>query len=174
MRLFIHLMFFVLVFTVNFALADCNPDLISSTPTEQFFDNGDTITDRKTGLIWKQCLEGLSGSDCTTGITASTFTWQEALAWPVTVNGGAGFAGYNDWRLPNIKELQSIVEEQCTKPSVNSTRFPGMSAESTVWSSSPSAVDVDKSWVIWFSDGALYTLLRTDSYNVRLVRNATE
>ena len=100
MRLFIHLMFFVLVFAVNFALADCNPDLISSTPTEQFFDNGDTITDRKTGLIWKQCLEGLSGSDCTTGTTASTFTWQEALVWPVTVNGGAGFAGSCRGRPP--------------------------------------------------------------------------
>jgi hypothetical protein len=63
-----------------------------------FFDNGDgTVTDRATGLMWQQ-------SDSETGLD-----WQEALA-RVEEKNAQGFLGYHDWRLPNAKELQSIVD----------------------------------------------------------------
>ncbi len=61
-------------------------------------DNGDgTITDNATGLIWTK-------SDSGTGMN-----WQEALAWVQTKNA-ANYLGHSDWRLPNAKELQSIVD----------------------------------------------------------------
>ncbi len=61
----------------------------------EFVDNGDgTITDNATGLMWQQADSG-SGMD-----------WEDALAYAES----ATLAGYNDWRLPNIKELQSIVD----------------------------------------------------------------
>jgi len=61
-------------------------------------DNGDqTITDKATGLMWTK-------SDSGTGML-----WQDALAWVQTKNA-TNFLGHNDWRLPNIKELQSIVD----------------------------------------------------------------
>ncbi len=58
-------------------------------------DNGDgTVTDRATGLTWMQA-DGGKGMD-----------WEEALAYAE----GMEFAGLDDWRLPNAKELQSIVD----------------------------------------------------------------
>jgi hypothetical protein len=61
----------------------------------KFVDNGDgTITDLATGLMWQKPDDGI------------TRDWQEALAYAENLI----FAGYNDWRLPNAKELQSIVD----------------------------------------------------------------
>jgi len=66
----------------------------NSYGVNDFVDNGDgTITDRATGLMWQQTDSGV-GMD-----------WLAAL----TYAEDAATAGYDDWRLPNIKELQSIV-----------------------------------------------------------------
>jgi hypothetical protein len=63
-----------------------------------FQDNTDgTITDRATKLMW-------SKEDSKKG-----FNWKDALAWVQTQNA-ANYLEHNDWRLPNIKELQSIVD----------------------------------------------------------------
>ncbi|MFI3318828.1 MAG: DUF1566 domain-containing protein [Rikenellaceae bacterium] len=60
-----------------------------------FVDNGDgTISDIATALMWAK-------NDNGKGIE-----WTEALPYAE----GATFAGYSDWRLPNVKELQSIVD----------------------------------------------------------------
>ena len=61
-------------------------------------DNGDgTVTDRATGLVWSKADSG-TGMD-----------WQAALAW-VQGKDAAGYLGHGDWRLPDAKELQSIVD----------------------------------------------------------------
>jgi hypothetical protein len=63
-----------------------------------FVDNGDlTITDQATGLMWSK------------GDSAEGLNWQEALAWVQTKNA-ENYLGHNDWRMPNAKELQSIVD----------------------------------------------------------------
>ncbi len=63
-----------------------------------FLNNGDgTISDRNTGLIWTKNDSGMG------------LNWQEALEW-VQEKNDVKYLGYNDWRLPNIKELQSIVD----------------------------------------------------------------
>ncbi|MHC4984635.1 MAG: Lcl C-terminal domain-containing protein [Planctomycetota bacterium] len=60
-----------------------------------FVDNGDgTVTDRATGLTWAQADSGRG------------MNWQQALAYAE----GLSLAGHDDWRLPNAKELQSIVD----------------------------------------------------------------
>ncbi len=61
-------------------------------------DNADgTITDRATGLIWSK------------GDSRQGMNWQDALAWAQQQNA-AKFLGHDDWRLPSVKELQSIVD----------------------------------------------------------------
>lgn len=60
-----------------------------------FIDNGDgTITDQASGLMWTQNDNG------------EGLNWEEALEYAESFE----YAGYNDWRLPDIKELQSIVD----------------------------------------------------------------
>lgn len=161
---------FCCVFFTATVHAACNSNMPASTPDSQLIDNGNgTVTDSKTGLMWKQCLEGLSGNDCATG-TATTFTWQQALQQPGVVNG-TGFAGYTDWRLPNIRELRSIVEEQCFNPTINTTRFPN-TPSSYVWSGSPSTDGLDNAWYVNFEYGRSDADNRSSNYAVRLVRNA--
>jgi hypothetical protein len=63
-----------------------------------FVDNGDgTITDNAAGLMWTRDDNG------------SGLNWEEALAWVITKNSEI-YLGHDDWRLPNAKELQSIVD----------------------------------------------------------------
>ena len=63
-----------------------------------FYDNGDgTVTDRATGLMWAKSDSG-RGMD-----------WRDALAWVQKLNADK-FLGHDDWRLPGVKELQSIVD----------------------------------------------------------------
>jgi hypothetical protein len=147
----------------------CKPDSIpASTPDSQFIDNGDgTVTDSATGLMWKKCLEGLSGNNCE-GVEDS-FTWQQALQKPDAVNNAGGFAGHNDWRLPNINELVSLVEEQCSLPAINLNLFPNTPSW-YVWSGSPHAHN-SIAWIVNFLDGTSGGYSRNISYPaVRLVR----
>jgi hypothetical protein len=60
-------------------------------------DRDGTITDRATGLMWAKSDSG-HGMD-----------WETALAW-VQRKNRERYLGYQDWRLPNAKELQSIVD----------------------------------------------------------------
>lgn len=64
----------------------------------EFVDNGDgTVTDRSTGLMWSRGDSGFG------------MVWEDALAWVEEMNL-QGHLGHSDWRLPNAKELESIVD----------------------------------------------------------------
>ena len=149
----------------------CNPESIpASTPDSQLQDNGDgTVTDLKTRLMWKQCVEGQSGSDCASG-NAENFGWRQALLRAQTVNSSGGFAGFSDWRLPNIKELSSLVEWQCWEPAINLTRFPNASSDS-VWSSS-SSVGIYSAWYVDFKNVHIWPYDKANYNRLRLVRSA--
>ena len=77
-----------------------------------FIDNGDgAVSDEATGLMWMKSDSG------------SGMNWQDALAWVQTKNA-AHDLGHNDWRLPNAKELQSIVDytrspDTTSSPAIN-------------------------------------------------------
>ncbi|MBD3160908.1 MAG: DUF1566 domain-containing protein [Candidatus Latescibacteria bacterium] len=63
-----------------------------------FHDNGDgTITDHATGLMWTQ------------GDSESAMNWEDALAW-VQARNDESHLGHDDWRLPDAKELQGILD----------------------------------------------------------------
>ena len=143
--------------------------ILATTPTNRFTINNDgTVSDTKTGLTWKKCSEGQSGVDCSTG-TATTYTWQGALQQAQSVNNNGGFAGYKNWRLPSIKELNSIVEEQCIEPSINLAVFPE-SQGSWYWSSSPNADGSSGAWSVNFGNGYSYSHGKGNNSFVRLVR----
>ncbi|MEA1053297.1 DUF1566 domain-containing protein, partial [Lamprobacter modestohalophilus] len=113
--------------------------------------------------MWKRCAEGQTGADCGTG-TPMTYTWSGAL----DVADQALFADYGDWRLPNRKELATIIEQRCVDPPINLNVFPNSSFPSS-WSASPDAGNSDYAWGVTFG-GGVYRFFKSDNYAVRLVR----
>lgn len=74
-------------------------------PNPRFADNGDgTVTDKLTGLMWTKDGNAPGPTACSPGVTKS---WQEALDYVKCLNTN-NYLGYNDWRLPNRKELYSL------------------------------------------------------------------
>jgi len=142
--------------------------VIESTPTSDFNLNGNgTVTHTRTGLMWKQCAEGLSGAACATG-SAPAMTWANALKAANTANT-AVFAGFADWSLPNRKELESIVEYCGSGPAINRTVFPATPA-SNFWSGSSFVPSPTFAWNVYFGDGLTNAYNKTNSNFVRLVR----
>jgi hypothetical protein len=116
----------------------------TSTPTSRFTDHGDgTVTDTQTGLMWAKCQTALTGPTCSAGVYAS-FNWNDALQSAEA----STLAGYSDWRLPNVKELSSIVELRCANPAVNLAVFPNTEAAVAFWSSSPSEANGNSAWFL--------------------------
>lgn len=143
----------------------CNPAIPETAPDSRFTDNGDgTVTDFPTGLMWKQCAEGLSEAGCVTGAPA-TFIWQAALQHAEE----AVFAGRSDWRLPNKNELASLVEQRCDAPAINLRAFPN-TPSSLFWSSSPDASHPNHAWNVYFGHGYVDYGYKDFASHVRLVR----
>lgn len=152
----------------------CNTRMGAATPTSQFInhDNG-TVTDKKTGLMWKKCSEGqvwrriVGKTECP--YTGRPYTWQTALARAQTVNRSGGFVGKTDWRVPNIKELASIIETKCADSAINEQVFPHTSYMAA-WSSSVDAANNNMAWAVSFSKGYDSPYNKTSQYLLRLVR----
>jgi hypothetical protein len=184
------LLFLLLILLPTFVKAQtCQiSNIPASTPTNRFTinDNG-TVFDNRTKLLWQRCIIGQTGEKCAG--TPTLFTWQQALNAAKNYNLYGGHAGYNDWRLPNIKELASIVETQCVNPSINLEVFPYASYDSSLgrnigggvfstiflWSSSPSSMiyttdNITKIWINVFYDGTQTFTNLKDSGFIRLVR----
>lgn len=122
------------------------------------------VVDSDTGLMWKHCPEGRSGADCGTGSLLSR-TWTQALG-DANVSTHAGFS---DWRLPNIIELQSLVETGCHSPAINIAFFPATGTGS-YWSATTIDPAPAYAYVVLFDDGVMGGPAKTSGQRVRLVR----
>ena len=154
----------------------CNSAIKPTAPNTRFQDHGDgTITDLNTKLMWKRCSEGQLGAQCETGADPFTagdptdFDWDASLQHIEDLNSAGGFAGYTDWRLPNRKELESLVEESCFSPAINITIFPNTPSR-FYWSSTHYPTSVTFAWGISFGDGNAFPSFPTQA-PIRLVRN---
>ncbi|MCW8125084.1 DUF1566 domain-containing protein [Microbulbifer halophilus] len=149
----------------------CKTGHIATTaPPSRYQQKEDsTVVDTKTGLMWRTCQEGVAGKSCGEGAPLM-LTWAEALAYVPTFNREGGFAGYRDWRLPNIRELSSLIEPQCVAPAINLTVFPN-TAPVDVWSSSPSRFHSHYSWLVDFETGAFTYGERARPKAIHLVRD---
>ena len=151
---------------------------IQAGATLAYLDNGDgTITDSNTGFMWEKL-----GDDGSVHDKDNLYTWDNAFAVHVaTLNGGAGFAGHKDWRVPNVKELQSIVNYQNESPAVSPAFNTGCAPGCTVltcsctvssyyWSSSTYAYYPGYAWNVGFDYGFVSYFYKSISYYVRAVR----
>ncbi|MCI5136255.1 MAG: DUF1566 domain-containing protein [Candidatus Electrothrix sp. AW2] len=155
-------------------------DASSVLKAKKYVDHGDgTITDTKTGLMWKRCSEGLSGVNCAEG-KVERYIWNEAVEHSKNVE----YAGYADWRLPTVAELKTLVycsngvenkkNGRCNpgseKPTINQQAFPNTEA-SDVWSGSPYAGSSAGAWYVDFYYGNSSNVNRYFNIAVRLVRS---
>jgi hypothetical protein len=148
-------------------LAYCNPNIRRSAPDARDAVNAaqGTVLDKQTGLMWKRCVEGRSGADCGVG-SVTSLRWGGALSQAAA----SAFAGYKDWRLPNSKELESLVEVACARPALNANVFPN-DPGAWVWASSPIANNYSYyAWYVGFDYGHSGYGNRSYTGAVRLVR----
>jgi hypothetical protein len=144
-------------------------NMAPTAPASRFQKHDDgTVTDRETGLMWRACVEGLKGKNCDGG-KALELSWGGALTYVPALNGDKGFAGYQDWRLPSVRELTTLLELQCARPAINLEIFPNTpSAEA--WSSSPYHFYTHYSWFADFGGGRISYAERVKPKQLRLVR----
>ena len=129
----------------------------SITVANQFTDNADgTVKDNLTGLIWQKTPN------------ASTLTWEQALMYAE----GLTLGGQSDWRLPNIKELESINDERLTAPSVNATIFSTIGVKN-YWSSTSLPNQTTRAWYLSTQFGITTYDLKTNALYVLAVRGSS-
>lgn len=158
--------------TISYAPGD-DGDIQAGTSLS-YTDHGDgTVTDHATGLVWERKTDANVNE---------TYTWLEALEYVAglnAMNGGAGYAGYNDWRLPNLKELLSIVDYSRADPPIHPALGPTRSSldrsgywSSTTWAAfyaGATALVVD--FAEYFTRAAgIAAFSKASSFHVRAVR----
>lgn len=143
-------------------------DLLATTPTESFtlYENG-TVLDRQTGLMWSRCSFGQTWNNETERCDGGKeqLTWTEALQEAQQ----ATLAGYDDWHLPNVKELSSLVERQCVDPAINAQVFPDTAAQN-YWTNSSGISDFSMAWAVAFYSGKNNLKSKSSDLYLRLVR----
>ncbi len=120
--------------------------------------NGSEVTDSRTGLTWRRCSEGQSWTGSACAGSASRFSHEQALARAKSQSG---------WRLPNVKELTSIVDRTRTSQSIDLMVFPA-TPNSWFWTATP--VDGEFASHVNFNGGYSQTNPRRELYYMRLVR----
>jgi hypothetical protein len=113
----------------------------ADAPAGRYTVAGGTVTDNKTKLVWQQTAP--SSIYPWVGVGGSAKDYCQTL--------GATLSGPG-WRLPTIKELQTIVDESRSRPSIDLSAFP-MAPAAVFWSSSLVAGS-SSAWAVDFGDGS--------------------
>lgn len=139
-------------------LAASAPSLAQNRFT--FNKDGSEVIDKTTGLTWRRCAEGMNWNGTTCAGAANSFTFDNAQVHARTQNG---------WRLPEVKELESLVDRTRSNPAIDTTVFPG-TVSRWHWSSTPYASNPSSAWVVDFTYGSIYDSFRGFGLAIRLVR----
>jgi hypothetical protein len=144
--------------TINYATGD-DGDLQKgiASPSPRFTDNGDgTVTDNLTGLMWAK--------DANPG---GAMNWNSAIDYANNLSLGSAESGasYTDWRLPNVRELKSLLDLGNTE-FVLPSDHPFLNVQTKpYWSSTTRAYDTGYALTVYFSPGFVYREQKTYIYN---------
>ena len=127
-------------------------------------NTGDDVTvDYNTGLMW---MTGTADTNNDGQIDSNDkLNWQNAVNYCY----GLTYAGYSDWRLPNVFELTTIVNYGSANPAIYTTYFSAMSLE--YWSSTPRYDAPSYAWAVHFSYGGQIADFKSNNFFVRCVRS---
>lgn len=125
---------------------------LAGAPIGRYVVDTTTVQDTRTGLVWQRHLD------------PAAYSWVSALTYcrSLAVAGGG-------WRLPNVKELQTLVDQGGTAPALDATAFPGTPSV-LFWSATPLASDGSRSWGVHFLAGEATHRTASDAARVRCVR----
>jgi hypothetical protein len=133
-----------------------------SNPNPRFMDNEDgTVTDNLSGLMWAKAAN-----------ENGTMLWNDAIDYVNGLSLGSDSCGssYTDWRLPNIKELQSLIDFKNYDPSLPSDH-PFLNLERYYWSSTSHSFNSDSfAWRISMQDGGVIGSTKVNDHYVWPVR----
>jgi hypothetical protein len=126
----------------------------ASAPAGRYTMAAGTVYDNKTKLTWQQT------------VSSTEYSWADAKTYCTGLGASLGGTG---WRLPTVKELQTLIDHSQSSPSIDSTAFPATPA-SWFWSSSPLAGDPSYAWRVEFLIGMTGRSHVSEAYLVRCVR----
>lgn len=129
-------------------------------PDPRFTDHDDgTVTDNMTGLMWTKNAS-----------LETAKTWDNAVDFCTNMNAEAGTYNYTDWRLPNVRELASLIDYGHADPPLP-TGHPFTAVQlGGYWSSSTTANRSNYAWLVFMSNGNLSPFDKTYSRYVWFVR----
>src|SRR6185436_4683851 len=136
--------------TIATALA-CAVALLASqrsqalAPADQFQPSSNTVADTKTGLIWQKNV----------AMTEVTFAEAQTYCANLTLDGAT------NWRVPSIKELQTLVDDEKLTFAAEETAFPALGNNFLMWSSTPLAGDPNSAWMVDFRGGSASIIYTT-------------
>ena len=164
---------FRLLCSAEVTAQECLTNAVETTPDEVFsLVTDDTILHIPTGLIWQRCAVGQTWNGETETCTGETcsgeaeqLTWQQALVYARDYDAEL----LEGWRVPNVKELASLTEKNCVRPSVNTAFFPATPQDS-FWSSTPSLNDPERVWTVAFFNASYSIKEKQRAVYLRLVR----
>jgi hypothetical protein len=148
-----------------------------SWPNPRFTDNGNTVTDNLTGLMWLKDANCIATQypafDTDSADGDGMVFWQNALNFVAGINNGTYpdcRAGYTDWRLPNVNELESLINASRSNNAtwLNAQGFSNMDISdlSYYWSSTTYINNTMVAWFVFMYDG---TVLATNKGFTRYV-----
>ncbi len=147
-------------------------------PNPRFIDNNNgTVTDKLTGLMWQKNANCIAtyypGFDNDSSLGDGEVTWPHALAFVAGINNGTYPLcrfGYSDWRLPNVRELNSLIDYGRSPTFPAGTPFIGL-AYDNYWSSTSHASGPTLwAYMINFGDASVTNFSKTTPCNVWPVR----
>ena len=143
---------------------DCRRGLTETTPSAIFsvLENGAVIRDQRTGLEWQRCPFGMywTGRGCHGAAIA--YTWPGVMQIVEDLE---------DWRVPEVHELGSLIERCRVDPAINTKAFPN--TPSTGFWAMPPYSAATQAWYVSFYVGYATRWNYGSTYHrLRLVRDA--
>jgi hypothetical protein len=142
------------------AWAACAPSA-DGKPSDQYVITGGTVYDKNSDLTWARCSVGQQwqeGAGCVG--TIETLTWSQALK-----------RGEGGWRVPTVKELETLIARACSKPAIDENVFQGIAADKLAYWSGTEVGSYGGAWAVSFLVGTTGYDAQAMRLPVRLVRS---
>lgn len=142
------------------------------------------VVDTSSNLMWTRCLVGANWDGLSCSGKPLLHGWQQGQNFAKSTH----YAGFNDWRVPTLNELKTLVDKEVAAPKaaiphINQAVFPtpdchgingGLNSDGHAcwqWSSSPIDGSDHYAWIVYFGYGYGSANFEADTFALRLVRN---